>query len=298
MWICSSFGILMPAIRPPKTVRPGDLRTMQIRARRARDLDTLRAQYMRGKLGPTIHTPDKDYEYRAYCTPEAFAFAVAAMTMEIDYLKFKPTTDRYEDDELHAVYNRMWSVVMAGLSTPRHRREYWHSRPPASGKTGVTLDKTTSGVNTGWPADYASYEGYDSHRYALPAGTADYRSTAADRDRYEPEVWDAVDGWRDQQPLSTGDPELDKLYDDIEALERALADTSPMDHRGCEHGLSDNARARCRRRQRSNQAADLSELRKRLDAHYDALGNRLLQADVAESSEPVTVVEGSATPND
>lgn len=111
MWVMTSFGILMPSLRPPKTVPLGDNRTLQVRTRREQDLDILRDEYMGDQLGPTIATPDFDYNYRAYCTPEAFGQAVYQLSLDINFEKFKPTTMRYGDSELHGVYNRIWTTV-------------------------------------------------------------------------------------------------------------------------------------------------------------------------------------------
>jgi len=108
----TSFGILMPSIRPPKTVPLGDSRTIQVRARREQDLEILRDEYMGDELGPIMVTPEFDYNFRAYCTPEAFGRAMFQLSVEIDYEKFKPTTDRYNDWELHSVYNKIWGVML------------------------------------------------------------------------------------------------------------------------------------------------------------------------------------------
>lgn len=119
MWMMTSFGILMPAVRPPHTVPEGDNRTMQVRAREEAYLQILRDDYMGDTLGETLATPDKDYQFRAYCTPEDFAAAAAKIVMDIDYAKFKPTTARYEDRlgkkgeaTLHGLYNAMWSTQL------------------------------------------------------------------------------------------------------------------------------------------------------------------------------------------
>src|SRR4051794_18513239 len=98
MWIFAPFGLLMPAEIPAKYKKPGQENTIQIRARRSKDLDILRARYMLGTLGPTLHTPDKDYEYRAYADREDWKEALGLMTDDISYSKFKPTSeDWYED---------------------------------------------------------------------------------------------------------------------------------------------------------------------------------------------------------
>lgn len=273
MWAMTSFGILMPAIRPPHTVAFGDDRTMQIRARRARELDILRAKYMPGKLGPNLHTPDKDYEYRAYCTPEAFALAMARMVTEIDYLKFKPTTDRYADNDLHSCYNRIWSVVLNELSTDKHRFEYWHSQSgtvhTSSSKKptskGIKLTKAGSLVNPlddptqlGWPYTSAGYGN----------GTGSY-STAADRDNYLPDPsleWDEDDAVAAAKV--TGIPEVDALYDEVDVLLEAQRLDAAIDHSQCDHASNHNARARCKRRIRRATEDRLQELWNLIDAAY------------------------------
>lgn len=111
MWVMTPFGILMPSIRPKDTVPTGDNRTIQVRTRREQDLEILRDEYMGDELGPIMVTPDMDYNFRAYCTPEAWGRALFQMATEIDYEKFKPTTDRYNDHELHRVYNSIWGTV-------------------------------------------------------------------------------------------------------------------------------------------------------------------------------------------
>ena len=119
LWIMTPFGILMPAIRPPKTVEPGDSRMIQVRARRREYLDALRERYMQGELGPPIHTPKMDYQWRAYCTPEALAAVMSRMVLEIDSQRFKPTTegpcglsDHKLAAELHSLYTSLWSTQL------------------------------------------------------------------------------------------------------------------------------------------------------------------------------------------
>jgi hypothetical protein len=146
VWLMTSFGILMPAARPVDTVASGDPRTMQVRARRRVDLEVLRDEYMGDDLGEIIHTPDMDYNYRAYCTPEAFGAVVAQLVEEIDYLKFKPTTEsRYKDALLHRVYDEIWSVVTM-LGTPWEGRS---RRVPKPRKQVKTAREGKNGVKPG-----------------------------------------------------------------------------------------------------------------------------------------------------
>lgn len=289
----TSFGILMPAIRPPHTVKYGDDRTLQVRARRAKDLDILRARYMQGTLGPSLHTPDKDYEYRAYCTPHAFAVAMMQMVLEIDYLKFKPTTlDRYEDDELHSAYNKIWSVVMGSLSTKTHQREYFHGTYTGGGGTVLgpksstkhtsatsTTDVGRARTGTGW-----TYPGNDQRRaigpgtrdwdpdfdmdrvLGLPAGTG-HRNTKADRDEYEPEVTDLDQVEEEAELLRAENEYVESLYREIDGVLKEKR--SSIDHAECDHPKSDNARARCRRKRRKEASKRIAEIRELIDASHD-----------------------------
>lgn len=124
MWVMTSWGILMPGLRPDGTVDPGDDRTLQVRARRARDLDILRDRYMPNTLGDTIALPGTDYQYRAYCRPKAWGEALAQIGAGIDYVKFKETAvSRFGDWQLHDLYLRIWFAVNEALSPPRPGQE-------------------------------------------------------------------------------------------------------------------------------------------------------------------------------
>lgn len=109
MFICASWGMLMPALRPPHTVQDGDLQTIQVRARRRNHLVQLRDMYMGEDLGKIRKTSNMDYNYRAYCTPEALGAAVAQIVIDIDYVKFKETAKtQYKDQDLYDTYNGFW----------------------------------------------------------------------------------------------------------------------------------------------------------------------------------------------
>ncbi len=230
-WIMTSFGILMPAIRPPKTVDPGDERTLQIRTRREHELTILRAQYMPRTLGPTLHTPTFDYEYRAYCTPEAFAFAMARLITEIDYTKFKPTVkERYYDLELYDTYNSIWGVVSRHLSVWEYPVGRW------------------SGAHDDWHRD----------------------ATVIDLDRYTGEHTAPDLPLFDDTRQST-DPRAqlaDTLYTEVDRLTSEL--DAVIDHSVCEHAATANARRRCTRRVRAERAARIDDLYAEIDMLFAA----------------------------
>jgi len=125
MWIMTSFGILMPALRKPGTQPAGDPRDMQIRARVAAHLDVLRREYMPDTLGPTVRGAGTDYAYRAYCTKVDWADALARMALATDYHSFKDTTYRYPGGSaLHGLYLRIWSLLFTQMTTPTDRAHY------------------------------------------------------------------------------------------------------------------------------------------------------------------------------
>lgn len=107
MWIMTNYGILMPALRPEKDRAQFPL---QIRARDKRALKECIRQMDLLELPHTkiYATPELDYDFRFYTTHHAFANVMATEIEFIDYEKFKPTC-RWDD--LHNLYNHIWSVV-------------------------------------------------------------------------------------------------------------------------------------------------------------------------------------------
>lgn len=274
MWAMTSFGILMPAIRPPKTIKAGDFRTLQVRSRRSIDLDILRARYMQNSLGPTLHTPTFDYEYRAYCEPAAFALAMAQMVMEIDYLKFKPTTEsKYCDAQLHSTYNGIWSVVMSRLSTKKHQTEYFGT--PMTGATTRPFGgySTPSGGSVSsskrWEAEYETHNWEAAEFYKdakLLEEWADAPNEGEGADFYADgpslkQVEEGVDQLLENEDWTNLDPQKQAQIED--ALSRLLEEEPPeeVEHETCPHQQDDAADLRCRKRQLREWAAGLIEIR-------------------------------------
>lgn len=140
-WIFLPFGILMPAVRPPWSMQPDDPATMQVRVRDARHLEPLR-EIMGDKLGPTVITDNFDYEARAYCVPADFAEAIGKIITEIDYERFKPTTERYPATagQLHSAYVSVWSTLYGKMSTPQHKAGYSRGASAADVKAAAGSD--------------------------------------------------------------------------------------------------------------------------------------------------------------
>lgn len=125
MWIITGFGMFMPVLRPKELFKKGDdpAQTIQIRARRRKELDMLRKLHM-PELGKTVSTPNRDYQFRAYCTPEVASAGFAKAIAEINYEHFKETTETvYHDKKLHDVCMRIWSVA-CDLNPPN-----WDAKP-------------------------------------------------------------------------------------------------------------------------------------------------------------------------
>jgi len=212
MWIMTSFGILMPALRKPGTQPAGDPRDMQIRARVAAHLDVLRQEYMPTTLGPTIRGAGTDYAYRAYCTKADWADALARMALDTDYHSFKDTTHRYPGGSaLHGLYLKIWSLLFAQMTTPTDRAHYdrhWRTT------TTTTVSRTTRPGET------------------VPWG-------------------DAVHWTRrhlEQLPLDDIDDLLDEIDVDIPVTRLP---SGRIDHAHCDHARTRNARRRCRNRNRA-----------------------------------------------
>lgn len=118
MWVLTSFGAFMPALRHADDVADGDDRLIQVRARRERDLLLLKRLYLPDG-GSIVRNAGTDYEVRLYCTHEQWAEAMRKMAMDIDYTSFKNTTDRWHDDQLHKAYLRVWNTLYSVLGTRR-----------------------------------------------------------------------------------------------------------------------------------------------------------------------------------
>jgi len=274
MWVMTSFGILMPSLRPEGTVPEGDDRTLQIRTRRRKDLEILRKEYMGDDLGEIIAIPNTDYEYRAYCTHEAFGKALAKITMDIDFVKFKPTTEtKYKDNELHSLYNSIWATVFSQLSTPDHQDSYWTSSTGISGSvgkygstypgTGAFSVKKGKGRKAGtrrYGDDYTP-AGRRQPWWADAEGTnetwwEDGDGSELGLGRYSDYIeGDAIMASLRRGAMAPSDVDdfaslMDNLIDMDPNDKPVLTATGNIDHEYCDHGPSKSAKKRCRARWR------------------------------------------------
>jgi hypothetical protein len=115
MWLMLPTGAL--SIVQRRNAPKGDERTLQVRSRRKAWIESFRAYLP--EMGPTLHTPVRDYEYRAYAAPEDVARAVARAVLAVDYPNFKSATltayhglaDPSARHQLHDAYSDIWAVL-------------------------------------------------------------------------------------------------------------------------------------------------------------------------------------------
>lgn len=244
MWVMTSFGVLMPSVRPAGTIPAGDNRLIQVRARRKRELIILKAEYL-PELGDIIEIPYSDYEYRAYCTHEQWAAALAKISMDIDYTKFKPTTEsKYNDPQLHSLYNKIWGVFFNTISTKWHQERYLFGPQGKRGskRRGGQIEVRTSDRRDWW--EDAADPGPKQPTLLRDLIDRDYGITSDDIQRFggrgfsgDPEIDAVIAGW-DNQPGNT-----------IPVTRRP---DGSIDHSHCTHERSKNARRRCRREANRN----------------------------------------------
>lgn len=120
MIVGTHFGLFMPALRPNWEKLDVNEPELQVRARRRIDLLNLK-KFMEDAglvLGTPFSLPNTDYQWRAYCTREAWGHALHLMAMEIDYTKFKDTPQKYHGDrKLTDAYGKIWNATFTSFPT-------------------------------------------------------------------------------------------------------------------------------------------------------------------------------------
>jgi len=242
MIVATSFGMFMPALRPAKSIPPGDNRTLQVRSRRKIDLDRLRALYL-PDLGPTIQLPKTDYQYRAYCTLAQWGEALALMALDINYTKFKDTPLNYfKDSALSYAYSRIWSAALDAFPEGSVYRSWQRSRTNAPAATRTW--RGSAPIRTWW----------DDAAHSQPTH-ASYRDTDhvlghvfPDREPTAMELQEIADELERDERESRHKNMLDDHYESMHT--GPVVRNGRVDHSRCEHAQSKNARERCRRRLR------------------------------------------------
>jgi hypothetical protein len=140
MWLVLPFGFYS-IVQKPNNKR------LTVRARVRADLEALRARYL-PQLGPTTTLPSSDYQWRATVSHSAFAKAMAAIVMDLDYSNVKDEVARVQGHARAAVYSEVWSVLFHGLplldvqsSPPASSRALGtrgRRRPSRSSRAGVS----------------------------------------------------------------------------------------------------------------------------------------------------------------
>lgn len=268
MWIMTPFGVLMPCRIPPKHQNPKDPRTMQVRARRAKDLDILRALYMQGRLGQTLHTRDKDYEYRAYCTPEDLKIALCDMVDDAaTYDKFKPETLRFEDWDLYRTYNKIWNVVMDELSTDEHRDEYFGKFKTVGTGYPTAVETVARGKVRVVDADAVD----DSQR--LDAWYRAHQDAGCEK-HGGPVDWQLPAAGGDDDSFGNAVPGVAALSAEIEEIYARRHGYD--DHRLCDHPAADSSDTKCRDARIREDDELIDVLRREIDTCYDVFITEIL----------------------
>lgn len=137
MWIMTSYGILMPASLPEAhRINKHPEWDMQVRSRDRVTLVKARRKLI--EMGLTVSkirdTRDMDYEWRFYTARESLAQLMTWEIMEIDYTKFKPTTERRGGGgrRLHDLYDYVWYVVAKHYGSLPVRRRWYDDDEPSN----------------------------------------------------------------------------------------------------------------------------------------------------------------------
>lgn len=111
MWLCLPIGMYAISHRWYGSYDAAkDPRDIQVRARKRKYLDRLRASYI-PELGPDEGRAKEgtDYGHRAFVSAEDLARGMARMALATDASGFK---DHTVDNDLHGVYHQIWSAYV------------------------------------------------------------------------------------------------------------------------------------------------------------------------------------------
>lgn len=104
MWLATPLGFF-------SAVQKSNTDHLTVRSRVRSDLDRLRAHAC-PSLTSTLTGAGTDYPYRATCSHEAWAMALATMGRDIDYGNFKATVARRQGYTRARVYGRVWEQLL------------------------------------------------------------------------------------------------------------------------------------------------------------------------------------------
>lgn len=131
MWVFASSGMAMPALIPPTVLsqsRAADIKEarergweLQVRGRVREHLEYWCETFMpEDSYSKVYASPGKDYNFRYYCSREAYGESLKRQAMAIDYTKFKDTSERFTwGRAYHALLLKVWAASTM-LGTPYH----------------------------------------------------------------------------------------------------------------------------------------------------------------------------------
>lgn len=105
MWLFTPFGFFS-AVRDKRTNE-----SIVVRARIKRHLEQLLGQT--GETATILETPDSDYRWRIFLSPEQWTKMAAELARQIDYCNFKSEAERrqrYHDDPYCGMLHDIWDL--------------------------------------------------------------------------------------------------------------------------------------------------------------------------------------------
>jgi hypothetical protein len=232
MIVGTHFGLFMPALRPDWEMRLANGEAeLQVRSRRSVDLANLREFMQRFDLTlqETIQLKNTDYQFRAYCTRDAWAQALAEIGVEIDYTKFKDTpAKKHGDHRLTVAYGAIWTATLRSFPTG----SVYTSRSRGGRRIQASLfdEPASRNVETVYRTENREWR----MKGASPADMA--------------ALMREIDAATEGVTLPT-DAELNEIAADgmevTESDREYWASERLNDHSKCTHGKSKSARQRC-----------------------------------------------------
>jgi hypothetical protein len=226
-------GFYVPSLIPEKHRVAGDPRIVQVRTRRALDLERLRDLYLPDLTETVELTKPSDFQYRAYCTPEQWGEALMRMALDMDYTNEKNVVlDRFKDSALYRLYEKIWHAGLDVFPTGMYgRRRAGHQTKQDSYLHGYNWKPTVApSTEIGTRVRFADLT--DAQRADVlnhPRGT--------DRLAYErePDVHELLEVEDEHKAYLWVSSQNDRMLDD---------------HALCAHNDSRSARKRCNKSRR------------------------------------------------
>lgn len=234
MIVGTHFGLFMPALRPDwKALEDGEPE-LQVRARRRVDLLNLK-KFMEDAgltLGTPFALPNTDYQWRAYCTREAWGLALLQIAQDMDYTKFKDTPAKYHGDtKLTEAYGKIWNATFNAFPTgsvyarPTGRQ----SRQPRMQNVRPADETVVRRGGKDWVMAGSNPEQLAALMREIDAATA---GVEIPTDEELEQVTAYERALMSLEPLLTGPTELN----------------GHLDHSACAHNTTPSARRKCRKR--------------------------------------------------